>query len=62
MAPRPERILVELDSGVYPIAGRVTAGRQPAVLFSGWTGLFAVLRAAAGEDGHGQDGGGRGGP
>jgi hypothetical protein len=58
MAPAPERILIELDSGAQPIAGRVTAGRQPAVAFTGWTGLFAVLREAAGEDAHRQDGGG----
>jgi len=56
MAPRPDRILIELDSGAYPIAGRVTAERQPAVSFTGWTGLFAVLREAAGENAHGQDG------
>jgi hypothetical protein len=59
MAARPERILIELESGATPIAGRVTAGPQPAVSFTGWTALFAVLRAAAGEDGGGQDGGGQ---
>jgi hypothetical protein len=49
------QILIELDVGASPIAGSVRAGPQPPVSFAGWTGLFAVLRAAAGDDGRAAD-------
>jgi len=55
MDPVPVRIVIELDSGARPIAGRVSASRQPAVPFTGWTSLFAVLRVAAGEDDRASD-------
>jgi len=49
MDPIHRRILVELDAGAEPIAGRVLAELQPARSFTGWTGLFAALRTAVGE-------------
>jgi hypothetical protein len=45
----PSDIVIELDAGGEPISGRVRTGAQPPQPFTGWTGLFAVLRATAGE-------------
>ena len=47
----PAHILIELEPGVEPITGCVRAGARPPQPFTGWTGLFAVLRAVAGEGG-----------
>jgi hypothetical protein len=45
----PTRIVVELTSDAAPIAGCVLAPAQDSRPFTGWIGLFAALRAAAGE-------------
>lgn len=45
----PRQIVIELDAGGEPISGRVRAGAQPPLPFTGWTGLFAVLRATTGD-------------
>jgi hypothetical protein len=47
----PTRIVVELIPGAAPITGRVLAPAQESRPFTGWTGLFAALRAAAANDG-----------
>jgi hypothetical protein len=47
--PAPTRIVVELNPGAVPITGRIHARAHPSQPFTGWTGLFAALRAAAGE-------------
>jgi hypothetical protein len=47
--PVPTRIVVELKPGGAPITGRIHARAQASRPFTGWTGLFAALRAAAGE-------------
>jgi hypothetical protein len=47
--PTPTRIVVELNRGAAPITGRIHARAQASRPFTGWTGLFASLRAAAGE-------------
>lgn len=40
----PSRIVLELDSGAVPIAGRLLLdGREPRP-FMGWTALFGLLR------------------
>jgi hypothetical protein len=44
------RIVVEVERGAIPISGQVRADGGTPRPFTGWTGLFAVLRAAAGED------------
>lgn len=50
MDPSPNRIVVEFDPGADLIAGQILAyGQQPRA-YAGWTGLFAALRAATGED------------
>jgi hypothetical protein len=48
MDPPPARIVVELTPGAAPIAGCVLAAAQVSRPFTGWIGLFAALRAAAG--------------
>jgi hypothetical protein len=48
MDPPPARIVVELTSGAAPITGCVLAPAQESRPFTGWIGLFAALRAAAG--------------
>jgi hypothetical protein len=48
---RPRRIVVELDPGADPIAGRVCTDGERTHAFTGWTGLFAALRTATGDDG-----------
>ena len=53
MEPLPGQITVDLTPGADPIAGRVHAHDQDPRAFIGWTGLFAALRAATGEGGHG---------
>jgi hypothetical protein len=53
MEPLPGQIMVDLEPGADPIAGRVRAHGQDPRAFTGWTGLFAALRAATNEDGHG---------
>jgi hypothetical protein len=45
----PAHIVIELDPGSEPISGNVRAAAQPPQPFTGWTGLFAVLRAVAGD-------------
>jgi hypothetical protein len=45
--PSPDRIVLELDPGVLPIAGRVCVDCRPPRSFSGWTDLFGVLRELA---------------
>ena len=50
MDPTPAPIVIELDAGTAPSAGRVRIEARTARPFTGWTGLFAVLRAVAGED------------
>jgi hypothetical protein len=44
----PARIVVELTPGAVPITGNVLASAQESRPFTGWIGLFAALRAAAG--------------
>jgi hypothetical protein len=51
MASVPTRIVIELDPRAVPISGHIRAGGEPPLSFTGWTGLFAVLRAAAGAEG-----------
>lgn len=53
MEPLPGQIMVDLDPGADPIAGRVHAHDRAPRAFTGWTGLFAALLAATGEDDHG---------
>lgn len=48
------RIVVDLQPGADPIAGRVCADGQHPHAFTGWTGLFAVLRAVTSQDGRPQ--------
>jgi hypothetical protein len=48
MDSTPARIVVELTPGAAPIAGWVLAPPQASRPFTGWIGLFAALRAAAG--------------
>jgi hypothetical protein len=47
----PTLIVVELIPGVAPIRGCVRTQGEQERPFTGWTGLFAALRAAAGRDG-----------
>ena len=49
MARPAASIVLELDPGADPIAGQVRAPDQAPRAFTGWTGLFAALRAATGE-------------
>jgi hypothetical protein len=49
MDSTPARIVVELTPGAAPITGYVRASAQESRPFTGWIGLFAALRAAAGE-------------
>ncbi|HEX2028905.1 MAG TPA: hypothetical protein VHF25_12995 [Nitriliruptorales bacterium] len=51
MDPNPARIVIEFDAAGSPITGRVLALAQESRPFTGWTGLFAALRAAAANDG-----------
>jgi hypothetical protein len=44
-------IVVDLDPDADPIAGSVQAPGQSPRAFTGWTGLFAALRAATAENG-----------
>lgn len=48
MARPAASIVLELDPGADPIAGQVRAPDQDPRAFTGWTGLFAALRAATG--------------
>jgi hypothetical protein len=50
MDSTPARIVVELTPGAVPIRGCVLALAQESRPFTGWIGLFAALRAAAGAD------------
>lgn len=50
MDPPPTRIVIELTPDAVPIAGRVHVCFEEPQPFTGWTGLFAALRAAAGGD------------
>jgi hypothetical protein len=52
MEPLPGQIMVDLEPGADPIAGRVRAHDQDPRAFTGWTGLFAALRAVTSENGH----------
>jgi hypothetical protein len=56
MDPNPARIVIELDAAGSPIRGSVRAEGHLVRPFTGWTGLFAALRAAVGEDPHKSDG------
>ncbi len=51
-----DRIVIEFEPSASPISGRVTASQQPTVPFTGWTGLFAVLHAVAGQSAGAQAG------
>jgi hypothetical protein len=55
----PGRIIVDLEPGADPIAGHVSAHGQQPRSFTGWTGLFATLRAVTSEDGSVAAGDGR---
>ena len=49
MDPEPAAIVVQFDPSASPISGHVsTDGAEPRE-FTGWTGLFAVLRTVAAE-------------
>jgi hypothetical protein len=50
MAPGPTEIVIEFDPRAVPISGHIRADRGTPLAFTGWTGLFAALRAAAGEE------------
>jgi hypothetical protein len=55
----PAEIVIRLDPGATPISGEVRADGDTPRPFTGWAGLFAVLRAAASEqDGARRIGGG----
>ena len=56
MDPNPARIVIEVDAAGSPIHGSVLADGQLVWSFTGWTGLFAALRAAVGEDPRESDG------
>jgi hypothetical protein len=51
MDAAPGRIEIELDPGAVPITGHVHARGEAVRPFTGWTALFAALRAAVGEEG-----------
>jgi hypothetical protein len=51
MEPLAGKIMVDLEPGADPIAGQVCAHGQQPRGFTGWTGLFAALRALTSEDG-----------
>jgi hypothetical protein len=50
MNSTPARIVVELVPGATPITGRAHATGRESRSFTGWTGLFAALRALAADD------------
>jgi hypothetical protein len=50
MDAAPTRILIEVEPGTTPITGQVRADGGAPTGFTGWTGLFAVLRAVTGDD------------
>jgi hypothetical protein len=50
MDSAPLCIVIEVESGVVPIRGQVRADGETPRPFTGWTGLFAALRAVTGED------------
>jgi hypothetical protein len=47
----PASIVIDLHPDADPIAGHVSTDGQTPRGFTGWTGLFAALRAATGADG-----------
>jgi hypothetical protein len=51
MARSVASIVVDLDPDADPIAGSVQAPGQSPRAFTGWTGLFAVLRDLTAENG-----------
>jgi hypothetical protein len=60
MARSVASIVVDLDPDADPIAGSVQAPGQSPRAFTGWTGLFAALRAVTADNGSasaGSDGG-----
>jgi hypothetical protein len=50
MDPVPLQIVIDVDADAVPISGLVRAPGDAPRPFTGWTGLFAALRAVAGED------------
>jgi hypothetical protein len=50
MDSTPARIVIELNRGADPIAGCVCSDGRREHAFTGWTGLFAALRAAASDE------------
>jgi hypothetical protein len=51
MARSVASIVVDLEPDADPIAGSVQAPGQSPRAFTGWTGLFAALRAVTAENG-----------
>jgi hypothetical protein len=49
MDPNPAEIVIQFDPGAAPISGAVRTDGDAPRPFTGWAGLFAVLRAAAAE-------------
>jgi hypothetical protein len=49
MDTEPAEIVIRFDAGARPITGEVSAGTANPREFTGWAGLFAVLRAATAE-------------
>jgi len=47
MDTAPAHIVIQIDPGAVPISGHISAGGENSQPFTGWTGLFALLRAAA---------------
>jgi hypothetical protein len=50
MDPAPLQIVIDVEAGAVPISGQVRVEGDAPRPFTGWTGLFAALRAMAGED------------
>jgi hypothetical protein len=50
MDAAPAHIEIEIEPGAVPISGHVHAGGEGVRPFTGWTALFAALRAAVGEE------------
>jgi hypothetical protein len=47
----PAEIVIQFDPGAVPISGHVRTDGDAPRPFTGWAGLFAVLRAVADADG-----------
>ena len=50
MDPVPLQIVIDVDVEAVPISGNVRVQGDAPKRFTGWIGLFAALRAVAGDD------------